>query len=226
MKLLLENWRQYLTEEEGISCPIRGSMYGGIPSTGGFGTTIEYTVAAANISEAAHCILGSLGKRIGAPGKTEWHSMIRGETGHLKEEIGIIMNALEDYQRDVYTRQINNVEDYYKPKYVEIMRGDIQKAIDDIRDKAPKLIENAQEKLARLDKVEMAEPEFPAVVMNVGRLTYQLLISLSESLLKSVENWDETKQIPPELNAYRNTGLQDIAQQLNGAIKVMIQELS
>jgi hypothetical protein len=61
--------------------------------------------------------------------------------------------------------------------------------------------------------------------MAVGRLSYQLLISLSESLLKSVENWEETKQIPPELNAYKNKELQTLGNRLNGAIKIMIQEM-
>ena len=76
MKILFENWRGYLKEEEGIGCPIRGAIYGGIPSGGDFLATTEYEVAASNIAEAAHCILGSLGKRIGgciiAHGKSPW----------------------------------------------------------------------------------------------------------------------------------------------------------
>jgi len=228
MKMLFENWRNYLKEEEGIGCPIRGGNYGGIPAGGDFLATTEYEVAAQNIAEAAHCILGSLGKRIGALAgdmdKSEWQGMVYGETEHLTEEIGIIVKALKEYQRDVYTRQINDIEQY-KPQFQDRMRKTNDKMVADIREKAPKLIENAQEKLARLDKVEAAEPDFPPQVMAVGRLSYQLLISLSESLLKSVENWEETKQIPPELNAYKNKELQTLGNRLNGAIKIMIQEM-
>jgi len=228
MKLLFENWRNYLNEEEGTGCPIRGGVYGGIPSGGAFLATTEYEVAASNIAEAAHCILGSLGKRIGSLAgdmdKTEWEGMVYGETEHLTEEIGIIMKALKEYQRDVYTRQINDIEQY-KPQFQDQIREANEKMVADIREKAPKLIENAQDKLARLDKVEATEPDFPKQVMAVGRLSYQLLISLSESLLKSVENWEETKQIPPELNAYKNKELQTLGNRLNGAIKIMIQEM-
>tara|TARA_Y100000296_G_scaffold82729_1_gene112345 strand:+ start:294 stop:983 length:690 start_codon:yes stop_codon:yes gene_type:complete len=229
MKLLMEQWRNYLKEEEGIGCPIRGGNYGGIPSGGDFLATTEYEVAASNIAEAAHCILGSLGKRIGALAgdmdKSEWQGMVYGEKEHLTEEIGIIVKALKEYQRDVYTRQINDIEQY-KPQFQDRMRKTNDKMVADIREKAPKLIDNAEEKLARLNKVEDDEPDFPQQVMAVGRLSYQLLISLSESLLKSVENWEETKQIQPELNAYKNKELQTLGFRLNGAIKTMIKELS
>ena len=229
MKFLMEQWRNYLKEEEGIVCPIRGGNYGGIPSGGDFLATTEYEVAASNIAEAAHCILGSLAKRIGSLAgnmdKTEWQGMVYGEKEHLTEEIGIIMKALEEYQRDVYTRQINDIEQY-KPEYQDRIRKTNDKMVADIREKAPRLIENAQEKLARLDKVEAAEPDFPPQVMKVGRYTYQLLIILSESLLKSVENWEATKQIPPELNAYKNSKLQSAGLRLNAAIKTMMRELS
>ena len=127
---LFENWRNYLKEEEGIGCPIRGAIYGGIPSGGDFLATTEYEVAASNIAEAAHCILGSLGKRIGALAgdmdKSEWEGMVYGETEHLTEEIGIIVKALEEYQRDVYTRQINDI-DQYKPEHQDRIRKQMTK---------------------------------------------------------------------------------------------------
>ena len=36
--------------------------YGGIPDGGGYESNTEYEIGAQRIAEAAHCILGSLGK--------------------------------------------------------------------------------------------------------------------------------------------------------------------
>lgn len=202
------------------SCPIREKLYGGIPTSGGFGANKEYELAADTIAEAAHCILGALGKRIrGDVDKSEWKGMVRGERAHLTEEIGIIMKALGDYSRDIYTRQINDISQY-KEEYRGMMREYNEKMVTSIRDAAPKLIDTARNNMSQLCS------DMPKVVTDVATLTYQLLIVLSESLLKSLENWDETKQIPDHMNAYKDAGLQSIASELNSAISTMIQELS
>jgi hypothetical protein len=158
--------------------------------------------------------LGSLGKQHDG---TTWAS--RYEQEHLEEEIGIIMKALGEYTRDVYTRQINDISQY-KEEYRDMMQEYNEKMVASIRDAAPKLIDTARNNMSQLGS------DMPKVVTDVAILTYQLLIVLSESLLKSLENWDETKQIPDHMNAYKDAGLQSVASKLNNAISTMIQELS
>lgn len=221
MSLLRRYVRQILSEN---MCPIRGSQYGGIPSSGGFGADKEYTVAAQRYFEAAHCILGSLGKRVGAEGKTEWHSMANGEYEHLSEEIGIMMSVVNEYHKDVYVRQLNDVSDY-KEEWQDRIREYNEAAVADIRKTSPELIQLAQSRLAMLDNVVKNEPEFPDSVYQVGRLTYESIITAAEALLMSVKNWDQTKRIEPHENAWAQRSVKAMTIRLNSAIQNMFQEL-
>tara|TARA_Y100000593_G_scaffold89269_1_gene173183 strand:- start:6107 stop:6733 length:627 start_codon:yes stop_codon:yes gene_type:complete len=206
-------------------CPIRGHNYGGIPSSGGYNSIMEYNVGAARYAEAAHCILGSLGKRVGYDGKTEWHAMARVEEEHLNEEIGIMMDVVSEYSKDVYVMQLNDVTQY-KEEYQDRMRETAERAVQDIRDVSPKLIANATEKLSRLESVKASEQEFPDSVFEVGKLAYLSIIYLAEALLESVEDWDDTKTIKRHKNAYGNEQLQATTYTLNTAIDWMIKDLS
>ena len=205
-------------------CPIRGAYYGGIPAGGGFQAHKEYTVAAQQYFEAAHCILGSLGKRIGAEGETEWHSMVSGERAHLTEEIGIMLKVVNEYHKELYVRQLNDISQY-KEEYQDEVREFNEGAIVDIRKKSPKLIALAQDRLSMLENVIKNEPEFPHSVYQVGRLTYESIIVAAEALLVSVEDWDQTKRIEPHKNAWAQRNVRGMTEKLNGAIQSMFQEL-
>lgn len=221
MNLLREYIQELLAEN---MCPIRGAYYGGIPAGGGFQAHKEYTVAAQQYFEAAHCILGSLGKRIGADGETEWHSMVSGEREHLTEEIGIMLNVVNEYNKELYVRQLNDVSQY-KEEYQDEVREWNEGAIADIRKTSPKLISRAQDRIAMLENVIASEPEFPDSVYQVGRLTYESIIVAAEALLTSIEDWDQTKQIEPHKNAWAQPSVRRITMQLDDAIQNMFQEL-
>ena len=222
MSILRNYIRQLLINEN--MCPIRGAYYGGIPAGGGFQAHKEYTVAAQQYFEAAHCILGSLGKRIGADGETEWHSMVSGEREHLTEEIGIMLRVVNEYHKELYVRQLNDISQY-KEEYQDEIREFNEGAIADIRKKSPKLTALAQDRLSMLENVIKNEPEFPQSVYQVGRLTYESIIVAADALLVSVEDWDQTKRIEPHKNAWAQRNVRGMTEKLNGAIQNMFQEL-
>lgn len=217
--------RKYIRQilSEGM-CPIRGASYGGIPSSGNFLTHKEYTVAASNYFEAAHCILGSLGRRVGAPGQTEWHSMVAGEKGHLLEEIGIMLKVVGEYKKEIYVRQLNDLSDY-KEEYREQVAQTNQNMIDDIREKSPALIALAEQNSKMLDDVKLKEPEFPDSVYKVGKLTYEAIQVVAQNLLNSTQNWDEDKIVLQADNAWAQRSTSAVTNRLNDAIQDMIKDL-
>ena len=222
MRLLREYIREMLVTEN--MCPIRGAAYGGIPSSGNFKDHQEYTVAAQRYFEAAHCILGSLGRRIGAEGETEWHSMARGEKGHLLEEIGIMLSVVNEYSKELYVQQINDL-DSYKEKWKPIMAQAHEDMVNDIREKGPALISLAQENAGKLDSVKGKEPEFPDSVYDVGMLTYRAIETVASNLIDSVRDWEKSKKIKQEDSAWAQPSTRQITSQLNSAIQQMLQEL-
>ena len=226
-KYIKKMLKEVISTDSGASCPIRGAWYGGMPSGGGFGPHKEYTVAAQRYGEAAHCILGSLGRRVGAPGKTEWHSMMVGERAHLLEEIGIMKDVIEEYSRDLYIDQINDITRYREDAREEIAEWN-QGAIDDIRKMAPKLEEKARNNMRRLKAIKDAEPEFPDSVFKVALYTYQCLGMLGMFMLESIEDWDDEKGtgLDPAKNAFKNRRLRGRTFMLAAAIDEMIEDLS
>ena len=223
--LAREYVRQLLTEAaEGISCPIRGAWYGGMPAGGGFSSHKEYTVGAQRYGEAAHCILGSLGRRVGAHGEDEWHSMVVGEKEHLLEEIGIMQKSIDTYADDLYINQFNNLSQY-KEEYREQAAEYNQGAIDNIKNMSPKLEAKATAALKQLIAVKESEPEFPDSVYKVGLYTYQCLGLLAKAMTRSIEGWDANNQLDPKLNAFKDTKLVTRTGLLAQAINDMIREL-
>ena len=222
MRLLREYIKVMLVTEN--MCPIRGAYYGGIPASGGFDGHKEYTVAAQQYFEAAHCILGSLGRRIGSDGETEWHSMVSGEREHLSEEIGIMLKVVNEYHKEIYVQQLNDVAQY-KEEYQDKIREYNEAAIADIRKKSPALIALAQDRLSMLENVTKNEPEFPQSVYQVGRLTYESIIVAAKALLASTEDWDQTNRIEPHKNAWAQSNVRSMTEKLNRAIQNMFQEL-
>ena len=198
-----------------------------MPAGGGFGPHKEYTIAAQRYGEAAHCILGSLGRRVGAPGKTEWHSMMVGERAHLLEEIGIMQKVMAEYSHDLYIDQINNIEQYREDRREEVAEWN-QGAIDDIKKMAPKLEAKATANLQRLIAIKEAEPEFPDSVYKVALYTYQCLGLLARAMLASIEGWDEEAGtgLDPAKNAFKSNKLIVRTNLLEQAIDDMIQDLS
>ena len=210
---------------EGIACPIRGAWYGGMPAGGGYSPHKEYTVAAQRYAEAAHCILGSLGRRVGAEGETEWHSMVGGEKAHLLEEIGIMQKVMGEYSKDLYIDQFNDLSQF-REEYREGIAEYSEGAIADIKKTSPKLEEKATANLKRLIAIKEAEPEFPDSVYKVGMYTYQTLGLLSRAMLKSIEGWDENKKLHYNLNAFKDNRLANRTDLLEQAIDGMIRDLS
>ncbi len=221
MRLLRKYISSLLSEN---MCPIRGAWYGGIPAGGGFAAYKEYTVGAQRYAEAAHCILGSLGRRVGAEGETEWHSMVAGEKEHLLEEIGIMQNSISEYSKDLYISQFNDLS-RYREEYREETKEFNQGAIDDIKKKAPSLEAKASAALKQLIAVKESEPEFPNSVYKVGLYTYQCLGLLAMAMLRSTEGWDENNQLDPSLNAFKDPKLIARTVLLEQAIDDMIKEL-
>ena len=226
MKQILENWNRFLNETTLTEnmCPIRGSAYGGIPSSGNFKGHKEYTVAAQRYFEAAHCILGSLGRRIGAEGETEWHSMARGEKEHLLEEIRIMLSVVNEYSKELYVQQINDL-DIYKEKWKPVVAQTHEDMVSDIREKGSELISLAQENAGNLDLVKSKEPEFPDSVYDVGMLTYRAIETVASNLIDSVRDWEKSKKIKQKDNAWAQPSTRQITSQLNSAIQQMLQEL-
>ena len=212
-------------EAEGVQCPIRGAWYGGMPAGGGFQPHKEYTVAAQRYAEAGHCILGSLGRRMGAEGKSEWHSMVGSEREHLLEEIGIMQQVMAEYSNDLYIGQFNDLSQYreeFREETAEYSEG----AIADIKKTSPRLEEKATANLHRLIAIKEAEPEFPDSVYKVALYTYQCLGLLARAMLASIEGWDENKQLDHRLNAFKDPKLATRTDLLESAIDEMIQDLS
>jgi hypothetical protein len=99
--------------------------YGGIPSGGGFDSNTEYEVGLQRILEAIHCILGSIERGVDVSGNIIWH-----ELDHIKEEINIIKNSLEEYARPLY---LTHGSSHYMKKTVENMKTIPQKMIPQIK---------------------------------------------------------------------------------------------
>ena len=100
-------YKGHLYRVAGGSCPIRSRLYGGILGGGGFGTSTEWEVGAQRAAEAAHCILGSLGKWTYG-GDPHWDKMLRIEREHILEEMDIIEYVLKEYAKPLYVDRIND----------------------------------------------------------------------------------------------------------------------
>jgi len=187
-----------------LSCPLRTKTYGGIPGGGGFGCDREYNVAAQRYFEAAHCLLGSLGKVT----NDDWQSMRIVEHDHIKEEISIMMYVIKEYKKQVYLDQFNPNR-YRNPE--QAMKCN-RLAIKDIQTSAPLLIEKAKEEKRNLLENRST---IPNDVFTIANLTYSCIILTAETLLDSVENDKVIK------NAWADTDIHLYTNRLNNAIERM-----
>lgn len=183
-------------------CPIQTKLYGGIPSGGGFRSNTEYEVGAQRAAEAAHCILGSLGKRVGRD--LGWKSVYRFEMGHIREELGIIKYVMKEYNRSLYNDRLLTGNTLSGARTVE-----------SIRKVAPKLKKLAQMNLRAWNQ----QKGVPSDIKDTGQQTYQFLIVLSDVLLDSVRVYPARVT-----NAYKDTKLRNQVSKLSSAVRSMEQE--
>ena len=172
------------------SCPVRTKLYGGLPSDGDFGRIREFGVGLANAFEAAHCVLGSLGRHLGKDGD-DWASMIRTEQGHLDEEIGIIRDILREYSRPIYRKQMSmaDINDYF-PRYREKMKENTLRQVEDIRAAGPKLSRLAKS-LGKMFAESLRDGDAPAPWANLAGSTYLFVSALADAAVESVANWPD-----------------------------------
>jgi hypothetical protein len=164
-------------------CPLRSKMYGGLPGGGGYVANTEFEIGAQRFAEAAHCILGSLGKHmIFRTRKPDWHEAWEGardSAGHLKEEIGIIEYVMDEYSRPVYVRQIMSP--------TPGSEGYVEASIESIRKASPKLRAKAKQMKAELEGQE----DVPQEVLDVALATYDAVIELTEAMEIAVRKYPD-----------------------------------
>jgi hypothetical protein len=180
--ILYEGTSDIAWDEIGSSCPVRSLNYGGMPTGGGFGAKTEYEVGAQRAAEAAHCILGSLGRRITGD-VDDWDAMRRTERGHLEEEIGIIRRIMEEYSKPLYVQRF--IEYYSDPARRKYAQG----TIDSIKQTAPRLMRQASAASSALTRSK--EGMHPAV-FEVAQTAYVFIRHLAKSMLDSIEQFEET----------------------------------
>jgi len=190
---------------ESSSCPIRTQMFGGILTVGGYDDGKEYLVGGREIAEAAHCILGSLGKQ------KDWKTMLKVEQGHIEEEMDIIDKTIKEYSKPVYGHDMVDFSDY-KKEYQERERKSAEKTVAEIKKQSPVLRELAKKQLKKWKQ----QTDVPKEIKVVGEQSYLLLIELADSLEFSVK--DYPKQVN---NAYQKSTLRTAAQKLRQAIDAM-----
>lgn len=149
-----------------------------MPTGGRFGPYTEYELAAQNMAEAAHCILGSLAK-------LNSNTPFWMEKGHIKEEMGIIERAMKEYTRDVYLGRV------FRPE-------NAKKTIESVKKAAPRLEKDAMSARRRVSK------NLPKEIQDLAKYAYDFLVLLARKLLDSVEQIEKGNMV----NAYRNTILQ------------------
>ena len=149
-----------------------------MPTGGRFGAFTEYEIAAQNMAEAAHCILGSLAK-------LNSNTPFWVEKDHIKEEMGIIEKTMKEYTRDVYLGRV------FRPESAK-------KTIMSVKKAAPRLIKDAMSARRRISK------DLPKEIQELAKYAYDFLVLLGRKLLNSVEEIEKGNMV----NAYRDTILQ------------------
>jgi len=187
-----------------ISCPVLDKMYGGMPEVGGFHCTTEFEIGAQRIAEAAHCILGSLGKT-GRPGQLDWQRMRTYEAQHVREELGIIERGLKEYGRPLYSDRLN--DDFYKRNNKEYI---VKDCIASIRKASPSLKAIAEKNLKELQ----AHPIDDQVVHDTAVAAYEVLITLAEAMFESVRAWPQGKITNP----YKKSSLKAVVRSLKAKV--------
>lgn len=156
------------TTNEG-RCPVTNEPYGGLPANGGFSPITEFIIGASNIAEAVHCILGSLSKGINQAnnrGDVDILSGLGVEVGHLREEMGIITDAMDEYSRTIYRDPDHTM---HSP----------EETAEEIREQAPKLRQRAQQKKQSVDTGYDQ-------IDSIAYQCYDVIIALTNALEESI----------------------------------------
>jgi len=154
------NFKNWLIQE---ACPIATQAYGGLPDAGGYESNTEYEIGAQSFAEAAHCILGSLGKALGDNG-------LRYELGHISEEMGIIRKVIREYSKELYTTRVWENHPYK------------EKSVESIRQTSKKLRDTAIQKKSNIETKE--EP-----IRSIAIATYDAVIMLTLAMEESVQDF-------------------------------------
>jgi len=160
--------------------------YGGIPSSGGYSFNTELEIAAARMSEEAHCILGSCGKAKRAPGwqRDMYDHMV--DSAHVLEEMRLIAGEMVEYSRR-----------YYVDDFCEQMSGDYgpdrvgyaKATLEGFQENSPRLKQLALEGKCGLKPKEYSNLD----VFQLADATYDFLYYLGEVL---EEHFDDFKGCP------------------------------
>jgi len=133
--------------------------YGGMPGGEHYTAATEYSLSHQRYVEAAHCILGSLGKE---------EKGIDDE-GHIREELAIMEDAVKEYSNPLYNRQlVKYSEDPDTKKYVDL-------TIQNLREQSPKLVKLAQEGLSKTPYIQ--NPKVQQLAVD----TYGAMITLGQN---------------------------------------------
>jgi hypothetical protein len=187
------SWKE--RDAPAVENPVVTKLYGGIPSAGGFGDIVEFGVGLGNTFEAAHCILGSLGRNLGGRSDdTAIAKMFDVEQGHLDEEMSIIRRNLREYSRQIYRDQMTMADiEHYKPEYRDRMRDAARRQAEDIRTSGARLSALTD---SLIDEFISALPT-GALTKQVtswirfSGATYSFIRELSRAAVESVARWPE-----------------------------------
>jgi hypothetical protein len=193
-KFILESSKQ---ENESFNnlCPIRTKEYGGLPSDGGFSGFREFGVGLVRAFEAAHCLLGSLGRHLGK-NKDDWSNMLSLEHGHLLEEIQIIRTVLNEYSNPLYRNRmlLDDLDDYF-PSDKEKIKENTLRQIENIQTAGPKLSSLAKE-LSKQFVDNLQNDQIPKPWVNLVLSIYLFVKELSEAAVRSVSEWPDQIEDP------------------------------
>jgi len=168
--------------------------YGGLPGGGGYTSATEYSISHQRYVEAAHCILGSLGKQEGT-------DIVNAEAGHVREEMNIMEDTIKEYSRDWYNKDL--VSHQYEPEYKKYF----DETIKNIQENSPKIAALAEEQRSKCDTIQ--DPAIRQAAVD----TYSAVAMLG---------WKAqglTKENAGTFNVWRNTDVQDATKQVRLSVE-------
>lgn len=153
----------------------RGSAigrFGGIQSSAGYGFDTKYEVAAANMGEALHCILGSVNRADPEPA----------ERNHVREEIGIIEDRVDWFQNGTTFRTPQDILDQISgqgpySEYADSSIDAMQKNSKRLIGKIPGLVGETRHLTPPNDEI--------------ARRAYETLMGMAEAILKALREASE-----------------------------------
>lgn len=203
------DFKSYFNEK---SCSL-DQPYGGMPESGGYNPITEYEIGAQRIAEAAHCILGSLhkGKARKDAGNPNWEI----EQGHIEEEFQIIENAVEEYARPLYSKQLTRegMIDLYGEVHEDRMKI-AKKSVQHIKKVSPKLAELAEERKNNL----FMNQSIPDSVRFLALDSYDVIFKLAQAMDESISDWPDIVH-----NAFNMHSLNEAVRELKHSVKDFIE---